>query len=392
VRLAILTTHPIQYHASWFRALASHKEIDLEVLYCHRASPKEQATAGFGVEFEWDISLTDGYPNRFLKNVAPHRTVNSFGGLDTPEVKEIIVNEHFDAVMINGWSYKSAWQAMRACWATNTPVMVRSDSQLDTKRPLHKRITKWPIYRWFIPKLDACLAVGQRSGEYFRHYGADPFKILIVPHVVDVEFFRTASEKARSTRAALQAKWGINSDALVFVFAGKFIEKKRPMDFVWALKQAVDAGFNVGGLMVGDGPLRSSCEEFVRENRTPISFTGFLNQSEISSAYVAADFLILPSDGGETWGVVVNEAMACGCPCIVTNSVGCGPDMIKEGVTGFTFPTGDVSALNSLLHSIAKNPGGLASMKRNAQLKANEYSVAAGVDAVLRATKVVMRG
>ncbi len=109
-RLAIITTHPIQYHAPWYRALALNPEIELEVFYCHRATPKEQADAGFGVEFDWDVSLLDGYSHHFLKNVAERPAVSGFNGLDTPEIQAVIARERFDAVMVNGWHYKSAWQ------------------------------------------------------------------------------------------------------------------------------------------------------------------------------------------------------------------------------------------------------------------------------------------
>src|SRR6266478_9432078 len=85
-RLVILSTHPIQYHSPWFRALAKHPEIELEVWFCHNATPREQAEAGFGIEFDWDVSLLDGYPYRFLKNVAARPGVNSYAGLETPEL------------------------------------------------------------------------------------------------------------------------------------------------------------------------------------------------------------------------------------------------------------------------------------------------------------------
>src|SRR6185295_388087 len=114
-RLAIITTHPIQYHSPWFRMLASHPDIDLEVFFCHSATPKEQAAAGFGVEFHWYISLLDGYRHTFLNNVAKQPGLAGFGGLDTPALREIIATKRFDSVMVNGWHYKSAWQAMRAC-------------------------------------------------------------------------------------------------------------------------------------------------------------------------------------------------------------------------------------------------------------------------------------
>src|SRR6266545_4991356 len=276
-RLAIITTHPIQYHAPWYRALALNPEIELEVFYCHRATPKEQADAGFGVEFDWDVSLLDGYSHHFLKNVAERPAVSGFNGLDTPEIQAVIARERFDAVMVNGWHYKSAWQAMRACWKNGTPVMVRSDSHLHTERPLLKRIAKQPFYSWFISKLDACLPVGKWSSDYFLHYGAAPERVFIVPHVVDTDYFESESRRLTPQRESLRARWGLDDSAVVFLFAGKFIEKKRPLDFVQAVSEAGTTNPQVAGLMIGDGPLRGACEDFVRNNNLPIKFAGFLN-------------------------------------------------------------------------------------------------------------------
>jgi glycosyltransferase involved in cell wall biosynthesis len=346
MRLAILATHAIQYHAPWFRSLAEQPEIDLEVLYCHRATPREQASAGFDVEFDWDVSLLDGYPHRFLRNVARKPSLSGFGGLDTPEIAAIIKQENFDAVIVNGWNYKSAWQAMRACWRTKTPVMVRSDSHLHTGRSLLKKAAKLPLYRWFIPKVDACCAVGTWSREYFLHYGARPDRIFIVPHVVDVDFFRKEAERLRSQQTELRREWQLDEAATAFLFAGKFVEKKRPLDFINAIAMANKNGTRIVGLMVGDGPLRQTCEDEVKRTDAPIRFAGFLNQSRMPKAYAAADALVLPSEG-ETWGMVVNEAMASGKPCIVSDGVGCAPDMILPGKTGDVFPAGDIAALSS---------------------------------------------
>lgn len=389
-RLAILTTHPIQYHAPWFRGLAAHPDIDLKVLFCHRATPGEQAAAGFGVEFEWDTSLLEGYPHRFLQSVARRPGIGGFGGLDTPEIKDIIARGRFDAVMINGWHYKSAWQAMRACWKTKTPVMVRSDSHLHTERPLAKRIAKRPFYSWFIPKLDACLPVGKWSSDYFLHYGAAPERVIIVPHVVDTDYFKSESDRLTPQRQTLRAQWGLDDSTVVFIFAGKFIGKKRPLDFVQAVSQAVKTGSRVAGLMVGDGPLRGACEDLVRSENIPIKFAGFLNQSQMPTAYVVADALILPSDGGETWGLVVNEAMACGVPCFVSDKVGCGPDMVITGETGAVFSLGDTKALGTLLSDFADKKQ-LGWMREQSRKQAQKYTLSVAVNRVVQAVETVTR-
>src|SRR6266536_253473 len=153
MRVAFLTSHPIQYHAQWFKALAERPDLDFEVLFCHNATAREQARAGFGVSFTWDVPLLEGYPYRFLKNVSREASISSFSGLDTPEVGTLIRSHKYDAIVTNGWHYKSALQAIRACWQSRVPVLVRSDSHLRTPRPFLKSALKAALYRWFISRL-----------------------------------------------------------------------------------------------------------------------------------------------------------------------------------------------------------------------------------------------
>jgi glycosyltransferase involved in cell wall biosynthesis len=140
----------------------------------------------------------------------------------------------------------------------------------------------------------------------------------------------------------------------------------------------------VQGLMVGDGPLRAGCEDFVRAHRSPIRFTGFLNQSKIVAAYVASDLLVLPSDGGETWGLVVNEAMACARPCIVSDRVGCGPDLVIPQETGAIFPLGDVDVLANSMLELAGNPERMISMGLEARSRLKNYSVETAVGGIIQ--------
>jgi glycosyltransferase involved in cell wall biosynthesis len=387
-RVACLTTHPIQYHAQWFRGLAEHPQIDLDVLYCHQATPGEQAKAGFGVEFDWDIPLLDGYRYRFLKNVSRNPSAGSFLGLDTPEVETLVSRERYDVVLVNGWHYKSAWQVFRACWRNKIPVMVRSDSHLGTKRNILKTLLKEAPYRWLISKFDACLAVGRSSKEYFLHYGAQPDRIFLVPHAVPSS--PVIPERA-AHRSRFRDQWGVPRDATVFVFSGKFIDKKRPLDFVRAIEMAGRRCPNIAGLMVGDGPLREQCQSLAREKNLPIQFTGFLNQSKIPEAYTASDALVLPSDGGETWGLVVNEAMSLGIPCIVSDEVGCVPDLVLPGQTGFVFQMGNVQALSSCLVNAVTDSQRLVSMGATALRRIESYSTSVAVDGVLQALSRVRR-
>jgi glycosyltransferase involved in cell wall biosynthesis len=390
-RLAVVSTHPIQYHAPWFRGLAAHPDLQVHVYYCHKATPREQARAGFGVEFDWDVPLLSGYSYSFLQNIARPAGHGRFGGFDTPEIGKIIRERHYDAVLVNGWNYKSAWQAIWAAWQSGVKVFVRGDSHLHFARSRSVRLTKLLAYRRFVPRFDACLAPGIWSREYFAHYGARFDHIFFVPHVIDVDFMSTESQRLRAHRSELRQQRGLSDDSLVFLFVGKFTETKRPLDFVRAVYDASRNEASVAGLMVGDGPLRGACEDFVRSRNAPISFAGFLNQSQIVQAYASGDVLVLPSVG-ETWGMVVNEAMACGRPCIVSDRVGCGPDLVLPEETGIVFPHCNVPALSAAMLSLARNPNHIVSMGQNAYNRLRGYSVQAAVDGVLQALRVSVGG
>jgi len=386
-KLAILSTHPIQYHAHWFRALAARPELDLSVIYCYRGSPADQAQAGFGVEFEWDIPLFEGYRYTFL-NVAIGKP-GKFFALRAAGITQMLAEGNFGAVLVNGWYYLAAWQSILACWKMRIPVMARGDSQLVSPHAGLRRPLKYPVYRCFIPRFDACLAVGTRSRDYYLHYGARPQRIFHVPHAIQDDLFGRAAAKAQLRRTKLRQEWGLQDGQTVFVFAGKFIEKKRPMDFLQAILAAAKQEAMVAGLMVGDGPLRAACEEFVMRHKLPVRFAGFLNQSRMVDAYVAADCLVLPSDGRETWGLVVNEAMSCARPAIVSDAVGCAPDLIRDGLTGAISRLGDVEGLSRILLAFARSPERLHLMGERARAGLQAFSDAAAVQGVVDAVEAV---
>ena len=366
-RLAIVSTHPIQYNSSWFQAMQRHPRLDPIVFYCHQATPQDQARAGFGVEFDWDVPLLEGYSYRFLENVAA-RPGFHFRGIDTPEIAELVSKGRFHAVLILGWNFKGAWQALRACRSTNTLAMVRSDSQLRGPRSLWKRILKWLPYHMFIPRLDACVAVGTRSREYFLHYGAHPDRVFEVSHSLGTHWF--SELPSQEEKATMRAQAGFTENAVVFIFVGKLEPTKRPLDFLRAAARLPHSDVEV--LLVGDGILRAECQDFCKQVGLDARFLGFVNQSKMIDTYVLGDVLVLPS-GGETWGLVVNEAMARGLPGLVSEEVGSAPDMVINGGTGTTFECGNIGSLEEKMRDCLKNQNALAEMGRQARRRAECY-------------------
>ena len=353
MRIGILSSHPIQYQAPWFRELSKLAEV--EVFFAFQPTAEEQA-AGFGGSFTWDIDLLSGYRHRFLANRSSRPSANRFSGCDTPEIAGIIRDGKFDAFIVCGWNLKSFWQAIRASRRQNVPVLVRGDSQLGMQRSGVIRTAKALVYPALRGQFDGFLSVGTRNREYLRHYGAPSDRIFFAPHFVDNEWFREKAEEARPGRSNLRKKWNADPATTVALFVGKFISKKRPLDFLNAVVGARQNGATVVPVLVGTGELEPALRQMAEEQKIPAIFEGFRNQSELPAFYVAADVLVLPSDFGETWGLVVNEAMACGLPAIVSDAAGCGPDLIDEGVTGFTYPVGDIGALADRLRRIRSLP------------------------------------
>jgi glycosyltransferase involved in cell wall biosynthesis len=445
VRLGILVGHPIQYYSPLFRELA--KECDLTVFYAMKQTGAGQAKAGFGVAFDWDVDLLSGYKHVFLNNISKRPGTDHFSGCDTPEIARIIQKtknrkqktesqdfssqlstfnfSQFDSFLVIGWFLKSHWQAIRACNKYKVPVLIRGDSQLLTPRSRLKQLAKKLIYRWVINRFDGYLIVGQRAREYLLHYGAKPERMFFSPHFVDNGFFQERG--SRSNGQALKKQWGIAEDALCILFCGKFIPKKRPMDLVRAATLLLGNNFHssllaprfscIHLLFVGSGELgpelRANCHVvFDAENPSlfasdgeragvrcsqlstfnsqlpKASFAGFQNQSEIPACYAAADLLVLPSDGGETWGLVVNEAMACGVPAVVSDAVGCAPDLIEPGVTGEIFPVENIESLaQAIIRFIPKL--GCEETRDALANKMNCYSVETAAAGVIKAVTCV---
>ena len=382
VRLGILTTHPIQYQVPWFRALVRVPEIDLTVLYCMLPDARQQGE-GFGVEFQWDLPLLDGYRYEVLANVARNPSVTAFLGCDTPAVREVIRARGFDCVIVNGWVVKSCLQALWACRREGIPCLVRGESNAFRRRPLWVRA----LHRLLLRQYSAFLAIGQANRQFYLANGISQERLFDAPYCVDNARFAADAARLEPSRGQIRQSWRIPDEARAFLFCGKLIEKKRPLDLLAALASVVPpaTGRPVHLLVAGDGPLRASCESFAEQRRLPVTFAGFLNQSEVARAYVAADCLVLPSDDGETWGLVVNEAMACGRPAIVSDRVGCHPDLVLPGRTGFVFPLGDCQSLAGLLAALAKDADTARHLGQGARERVSGYSISRLVEGTMKA-------
>jgi glycosyltransferase involved in cell wall biosynthesis len=386
IRVALIATHPIQYQVPWFRALAARPELDLKVLYGLMPDATQQGVE-FGIGFQWDIPLLDGYQWDVLRNVALRPSLGSIGGCDTPGVSDALQTWAPDAVILTGWHSKMLIQAWWASLRLRIPRILRCEANALRHRPRWKR----SLHALWLRGFNEFLAIGHANRDFYGQAGVSIDRIHDCPYFVDNERFGADADVWRERRAALRDEWAIPPDATCFLFCGKLIPKKRPLDLLHALRRALAAGASTHLLIVGDGELLSQVKTMAHAERLPVTFAGFLNQTEISRAYVAADCFVLGSDAGETWGLVVNEAMACGLPAIISDEVGCGPDLVTDGVTGAIYATGDVDALAKQMIAMAGDHAKMRAMGTQARLRVqSRYSIGRAVEGTVAAIGAAM--
>ncbi len=370
--VAILTTHPIQYQVPLWQALAQDGRVPFEVWYLTHHGTQPSRDQEFGRTFAWDIDTLSGYPHRLL-DVVGHATPSGFWKCRLRErLRDRLRSAGSTALWIQGWQVAAYWQAVRETRAAGAEVWLRGESNDLAPQPPWKRSLKSVKLRWLFNRVDRFLYIGAANRRLYQAFGVPESRLYPTPYAVDNDRFARQAAILRERRTELRRQWGIAAGAFCVLFCGKLISKKRPMDLVAAARQLRQKGLlpNPHLLFVGTGILgpeiRSSCNvvfDADSAGQTPssypgdrsllplASFAGFLNQTEISQAYVAADCLVLPSDHRETWGLVVNEAKASGLPCLVSDACGCAEELAgDEG----TFRLADIPMLTSKLLDLSR--------------------------------------
>lgn len=365
VKLAIVSTHPIQYYAPLFKALSQGGTVHPRVFYTwSQVAEGAIQDRGFSRDVTWDVPLLDGYEYEFVENVAQHPTPERFWGIRNPTLTRRLREWGPDAVLVFGWRLYGHLRAMLH-FAGRVPVLFRGDSTLLDKQPAVRDVFRTIMLRWVYRHVNLALAVGQNNRDYFIRYGVPPSSIAVAPHSVDVQRF-AASDAAHDEEACQwRRQLGIPDDVPVVLYAGKFQPKK---DVGLLLAAFIRSGLRAHLVLVGGGELEDELRG-VASGHTRIHFCEFRNQRAMPTVYRVGDVFVLPSCGpGETWGLVLNEAMASGRPIIASSKVGAARDLVREGVTGWRFEAGQVDSLQRVLErAVGMGRGALLAMGREAQ-------------------------
>jgi len=371
-RVLAVATHPVQYQVPLFRRMAAREDLELQVAYCTLRGAEAAHDPEFGATVQWDVPLLDGYswiqvPNR-------GSGAESFFGLRNSGLWKLIRDGKFDAVLCYA-SYVRAtfWIAYFAAKFSGAAFLFGTDTT--TLTPLDGRMWKrrvkglvWPL---LFRLADQVIVPSSGSRELMRSLGLPEERVTLTPYVVDNDWW--LAQSARVDRAAVRAAWGASPKDAVVIFCAKLQPWKRPLDLLRAFAKAkIPKAILV---FAGEGPLRSGLESEAAALGIAgqVRFLGFVNQTQLPGIYTGADVMVLPSVY-DAFGVVINEAMLCGCPVIASDHVGAARDLIAEGRTGFVYPCGEIDALAVLLQRALASRAQLSELGRVARMRMETWS------------------
>jgi glycosyltransferase involved in cell wall biosynthesis len=352
-RLAIVLSHPVQYYSPWFRWLRAHTDLEFRVFYLWEFGVTAQRDPQFGTVFQWDVDLLTGYDSEFVPNVATDPGTHHFNGLDNPELTKRLAAWQPGAILLFGYNWRSHLRVVWWARRRGVPLLFRGDSHLLGRAalPLARRLPLWFLYRQFA----AITYVGLANRNYFRALGVRAERLFFAPHSVNAAHFDPDDLPLRRAADSLRSQLDVTNRKVV-LFAGKLSEAKDPMGLLNAYLSIATTRDAL--VFVGDGGEKARLMARAAEQPdSRVLFLPFANQSEMPLRYLMADLFVLPSRGlYETWGLAVNEAMHMSLPCVVSDLVGCHPDLVIPNQTGWVVPAGDVRALAATLERALRLP------------------------------------
>jgi len=380
-RVLYVLGHPVQYFVPVLRLLGRHPQLDVTSAYCRMHGAKAAHDPEFGATIQWDVPVLDGYS--WIE--VPNKGTDSegFWGLYNPGLWKLVREGNFDAVVcITGYIRASFWITYFASKLSRSAFLFGTDTT--TLRPRDRSRWKAPVKRLFWPLLYrlATQVVAPSSGTraLMLSLGIRDERITMVPSVVDNDWW--TAQSAKVDRAAVRASWGAGPNTSVILFCGKLVSWKRPADLLHAFAQA-----NLpDSLLVftGQGARREYLEqESLRLNISDrVRFLGFANQSQLPAIYTAADLHVLPSEY-EPFGMVVNEAMLCGCVTAASDQVGAITDLVQPVSPSLIYKCSDVSALSPLLTRTLSDRPALDSLRAKARQRMESWSPREYVSSIL---------
>lgn len=326
------------------------KKCDLTVLYERRAASDRDKS--------WKVDAGKTYQEFYLKGLEVS-TDNSF----CPNVIHYLKSE-YDIVVIGMYSTYTAMIAMMWMKLYHKQYVISTDGGFVREESKIKKRFK----TFWLSSARFWLGTGKLAREYLRYYGAQNERIFDYPFTSVDEADIIPNVLESKEKKELREKLGVSADKLI-VSVGQFIPRKGFDILLESCKSTLDA--NTELLIIG-GTEEELERVTARKIPKNVRVYPFMSKHRLFQYYQAADFFVLPTRE-DVWGLVVNEAMACGLPVLTTDRCGAGLEMIKPEKNGWIIPTEDVEALSSGIHKILQQSS-LRNQEIGAIESAHEYT------------------
>jgi glycosyltransferase involved in cell wall biosynthesis len=377
MKLIIFESHPVQYRAPVYRDLQKHCPDQFEVIYGTDLSAKGWVDRGFGKEIRWDTPLMEGYPCRVLTNLQKP-SLGGFKSLSGEGVHQILDSSDASTVLFTQFIYQYDLVAYFSALRQRKRLWIRQETQDEAF--IHGRMKglyRSLIYRALYSRIHHAFYFGVKNRRHLLAHGFREDQLTRAPYATVDTHAGQSDATLLERRRVMRDRLGLEPETWVIGFSGKFIGKKDPLLVLEAASfMAERSKVKLCVLMLGSGKLedeiRHRASELERAG-VAVLLPGFVNQSALGDYYLAMDALVLPSRRlGETWGLVVNEALQAGCSVVMTDAVGCSEEFGSwERVR--VIPVGDRDACAAALGDLADYPRDVG-WCRNAML---EYSIEA---------------
>jgi glycosyltransferase involved in cell wall biosynthesis len=373
-KLAIISTHPIQYQIPLFKSLKK-KGINSKVFFASKHGiVKNKIDPEFLRKIKWDINsnMLEGFESKFSK--IQKYNIDDFR-LSYFEIEKELIKENFDHILILGWNNLHYLRAIYFAIKKDIKIILRVETNLKSTKNFFKRVIKKIILKYFFQKVSYFLSIGKLNKEFYIFHDVKQKKILPAPYFVDNNFFNL-----RLNKNILKKKFKLRKKKVV-LFVGKLIERKNPFEFLELAKlNKNNSKFHF--LIIGDGILKRKCFEYIKSyNLKNISLVGFVNQKKLREYYIISDLMIITSFY-ETWGLTINEAFAANIPVVCSKGCGASYDLLENGKTGFIYNTGNINHLNKKTKLILNNKKLSLEMTKNIKTKIKKYSLTYTLDSI----------
>ncbi len=380
-KVAIISEIPVPYRSPMFEMLSRESKCEIKVFYC--------AKTEYGRD--WDLDFRQNYDFEILSGWSiPVKGKKLFSFKINPSIWIKLSEGNFDALFIAGYAHFTMLSAIAWSMFNQVPYVIMSESQHLTTRSPFKRFVKKLLLQPVISNASAYLPTGTMSRDYLVSYGANKDKSFFFPNTPDIDRFQEKIKSLEGEKKKIKENLALPSGKVI-LYIGRLIEVKGVDVLIRAFEKLKKESpeNNAVLLIAGDGPQRKELEKYVEDHHiADVFFVGFVQLETLPELYSIADIFVLPSSY-EPWGVVVNEALACGLPVVTTTSVGAYPDLVKEDVNGKVVPPKDSSKLCSAIRHILENPEISKTMSRNSLEIIKEWKYDKGVKSFNNAVNVI---